>query len=96
MTPLVRLTPSAISRANRCAWPTTRLVEASSLAVASPKPLLALRSLGARRSGNVEHAQFDAPAAVAEFGAHVADDRRDLLHCPRENPHAVAKQARIG
>jgi hypothetical protein len=65
-------------------------------AVAPPQPLLALRSLGARRSGNVEHAQFDAPTAVAQFRSDVADDRGDLLHRPRQNPHAVAKQARIG
>ena len=65
-------------------------------AVAPLQPFLALRSLGARRSGNVEHAQFDAPAVVAEFRADVADDRGDLLHRPRKNPNAVAEQARIG
>ena len=77
--PLVHLIPSAISRANRFAWPTTRLVEESSL----PYPRFSRSWLCGPLARAARAAQFDAPAAVAQFRADVAHDRGDLLHCPR-------------
>ena len=62
-------------------------------AVALPKPRLALRSLGACRPRNIEHAQFDAPAAVAKPRADLAGDGGDLLHRPDQHPYAVPEQA---
>src|SRR6266481_2753397 len=65
-------------------------------AIALLQPILALLAAAATDPTDLQHAAAGAPGAIAQFGTGCVGQLLDLLHRPRQHPHAVAQQRGVG